>query len=159
MPQIQNHFFASSLMIIQKMVKMMMIIEMTCHKTGVEQPRIPSQEDIKTGEKTNKILSFCNFAMLRFVCRLLYYHLWTLMVLVEKQTRALRPTKAGACAVILVRIGRFSSSSFPSFSSFSSPSSFSSFPTFSSFSSFSAFSSPSKYVKDHHPNNDYRRAC
>ena len=144
---------------------------MTCDKTGVEQPRIPSQEDIKTGGKTNKILSFCNFAMLRFVCRLLYYHLWTLMVLVGKQTTALRPTKAGACAVILVRIGRFSSSSFPSFSSFSSPSSFSSFPTLSSLSSFSSFptlssfsslsalSSPSKYVKDHHPNNDYRRAC
>ena len=62
MPQIQNHFFASSLMIIQKMVKMMMIIEMTCHKTGVVQPRIPSQEDIKTGEKLTR---FCNFATLQ----------------------------------------------------------------------------------------------
>ena len=64
MPQIQNHFFASSLMIIQNMVKMMMIIEMTCDKTGVEQPRIPSQEDIKTGEK-DKPIRFCHFATLQ----------------------------------------------------------------------------------------------
>ena len=62
MPQIQNHFFCFISNDHPKNGENDDDIEMTCDKTGVEQPRIPSQEDIKTGEK---LIRFCHFATLQ----------------------------------------------------------------------------------------------